>query len=104
MEVTEDCKTQVMQARRQMADAELATVEKSAKLSHDLKEALHARDTAESQLKQQADRFPTKLSQAEATPLARWRRLSGKRSTAWSGSNRSSKRRCASRRKNLNIV
>jgi len=65
MEVTEDCKTQVIQARRQMADAELAAVEKSAKLAHDLKEALHARDTAESQLKQQVDSFALKLSQAK---------------------------------------
>ena len=29
MEVSEECKTQVIQARRQMADAELAAVEKS---------------------------------------------------------------------------
>jgi hypothetical protein len=64
MEVTEDCKTQVIQIRRQMADAELAAVEASAKLSHDLKEALHARDTAESQLKHQADSFSAQLSQA----------------------------------------
>src|SRR6266850_4729852 len=33
MEVTEDCKTQVIQARRQMGDAELASVENSAKLA-----------------------------------------------------------------------
>src|SRR5205823_10501483 len=51
MEVSEDCKTQVIQARRQMADAELAVVEKTARLEHDLKEALHSRDAAESQLK-----------------------------------------------------
>lgn len=65
MEITEDCKTQVIQARRQMADAELAAVEKSAKLAHDLKEALHARDTAESQLKHQADSLSRQLSQAQ---------------------------------------
>ena len=65
MEVSEDCKTQVIQARRQMADAELAAVEKSAKLAHDLKEALHARDAAESQLKHQADSLSLKLSQAQ---------------------------------------
>src|SRR6059058_3773929 len=53
MEVSEDCKTQVIQSRRQMADAELAAVENSARLAHDLKEALHARDAAESQLKHQ---------------------------------------------------
>ena len=64
MEVTEDCKTQVIQARRQMADAELAAVETSAKLAHDLKEALNARDTAEAQLKQQSDFLSLQLSQA----------------------------------------
>jgi hypothetical protein len=65
MEVTEDCKTQVVQARRQMADAELAAVEKSARVEHDLKEALHARDEAESQLKHQVDALSLKLSQAQ---------------------------------------
>src|SRR5436190_297902 len=65
LEVSEDCKTQVIQARRQAANAELAAVEASAKLTHDLKEALHARDTAESQLQQQADSFSLKLSQAQ---------------------------------------
>jgi hypothetical protein len=65
MEVSEDCKNQVVQARRQVADAELAAVEASAGLSHDLKEAIHARDTAESQLQQQADSFGLKLSQAK---------------------------------------
>jgi hypothetical protein len=65
LEVSEDCKTQVIQARRQAADSELAAVEVSAKLTHDLKEALHARDTAESQLKQQADSFSLKLAQTK---------------------------------------
>jgi hypothetical protein len=65
MEVSEDSKTQVIQARRQAADAELAAVEASAKMAHDLKEALHARDTAESQLKQQGDSLSLKLSQAK---------------------------------------
>ncbi len=65
MEVTEDCKTQVNQARRQMANAELAAVEKTAKLEHDLKDALHARDEAEAQLKHQADALSLKLSQAQ---------------------------------------
>lgn len=65
MEVSEDCKNQVIQARRQAADAELAAVEASARLSHELKEALHARDEAESQLQQQADSFSLKLSQAK---------------------------------------
>jgi hypothetical protein len=65
MEVSEDSKTQVIQARRQAADAELAAVEATAKLTHDLKEALHARDTAESQLQQQADSYSLKLSQTQ---------------------------------------
>ena len=65
MEVTEDCKTQVIQARRQMADAELAAVEASARLSHDLKEALNGRDTAEAQLKHQSDLLARQLSQAK---------------------------------------
>jgi hypothetical protein len=65
LEVTEDCKTQVIQARRQMADAELAAVDKTTKLSHDLKEAIAARDTAEAQLKHQADFISIKLSQAQ---------------------------------------
>jgi len=65
LEVSEDCKTQVIQARRQAADAELAALEATAKLTHDLKEALHARDTAESQLQQQADSFSLRLSQTK---------------------------------------
>src|SRR5437773_6868092 len=65
LEVSEDCKSQVIQARRQAANAELAAVDASARLTHDLKEALHARDTAESQLQEQADSFSLKLSQAE---------------------------------------
>ncbi|HTD68183.1 MAG TPA: hypothetical protein VK846_16785 [Candidatus Limnocylindria bacterium] len=65
LEVSEECKTQVIQARRQMADAELTSVEKSARLAHDLKEALHARDIAESQLKHQADSLSAQLSQAK---------------------------------------
>ncbi len=65
MEVSEESKSQVLQARRQAADAELATVEATAKLSHDLKEAILARDTAEAQLKQQNDSFSLQLSQAK---------------------------------------
>jgi hypothetical protein len=65
MEVSEDCKTQVVQARRQAADAELAAMEASARLSHDLKEALNARDAAEAQLQQQAESFSVKLTQAK---------------------------------------
>lgn len=65
LEVTEDCRTQVAQARRQAADAELAAVEARARLTHELKEALHARDAAEAQLQQQSDTFAMKLGQAK---------------------------------------
>src|SRR5262249_11214013 len=65
LEVSEESKAQVIQARRQAADAEMAAVEASARLNHDLKEALPARDAAESQLQQQADSFALKLSQAK---------------------------------------
>jgi hypothetical protein len=65
LEVTEDCKNQVMQARRQASDAELGTVEASAKLTHDLKEAVRAREAAEAELQQQAKAFSLKLEQAK---------------------------------------
>lgn len=63
-EVSEDCRTQIIQTRRQMEEAEMAAVERSAKLAQDVKEAMHARETAESQLKQQADAFALQLAQA----------------------------------------
>jgi hypothetical protein len=65
LEVSEESKNQVMQARRQAANAELAAMEATAKLTQDLKEALHARDAAETQLQQQADAFALKLSQTQ---------------------------------------
>jgi hypothetical protein len=65
MEVTEDCKNQVVQARRQMADAELAAMEKMSRMERDLKDALRARDEAETQLKLQADNLSLKLNQAQ---------------------------------------
>lgn len=61
--VTEDCKAQVYKARRELADAQLAAVEKNAKLAHELKETQLARDAAEMQLKQQSDAFERQLSQ-----------------------------------------
>lgn len=64
MEVTEDSKKQVMEARRQMAEAELAAVEKTTRLSNELKEAIRARDAAEAQLKQQADSLSMQVAQA----------------------------------------
>lgn len=63
--VTEECKTQIMDLRRQMTDAELAAADKSARLAHDLKEALRARDIAQAALKQQADSLSAKLTQAQ---------------------------------------
>ncbi len=65
LEVSEDSKTQVIQARRQKADAELAAENKSAKLAYDLKEALNARDTAVSQLQQQTESLSLQLRQAK---------------------------------------
>jgi hypothetical protein len=65
LEVSEDCKNQVAQARRQAADGELAGVETTARLTHDLKEAEHARETAEAQLRQQTESFAVKLTQAK---------------------------------------
>ena len=65
LEVSEDSKNQVIAARRQAADAELAAMETSAKLSHDVKDALHARDAAEAQLRQQNDSTALKLTQAK---------------------------------------
>src|SRR5205085_2096093 len=41
-ELTEDCNNQVSQARRQLAAAELAAVEKTGKLANELKQALQA--------------------------------------------------------------
>ena len=64
LEVSEDCKTQVIQARRQAAEAELAAAETTAKLAYELKEALNDRDTARSQLQQQAESISLKLTQA----------------------------------------
>jgi DNA-binding transcriptional regulator YdaS (Cro superfamily) len=63
--LTEESKTQVLQTRRQMADAELAVLEKTSKLEHDLKEALHGRELAEAHLKQQAQSHAKLLASAE---------------------------------------
>jgi hypothetical protein len=65
LEVSEESKKQVIEARRHAAAVELGAVEASAKLTSDLKEASHARATAESLLRQQADAFALKLSQAK---------------------------------------
>jgi len=65
MEVTEESKSQVIQLRRQLADSELAAVEKNARLSHDLKAAVQARDEAESRLKHQADALALRLTEAQ---------------------------------------
>jgi hypothetical protein len=64
--VTEESKAQVLQARRQLTEAQMEAVEKNAKLSHELKEALQARDEAEFQVKQQADAFERQLAQERA--------------------------------------
>jgi len=64
LELTEDSKTQVVQARRQAADAQLAAEKTSAKLTYELKEALNACDEARAQLQQQAESFAFKSTQA----------------------------------------
>lgn len=63
-EVSEEGKAHVAQLRRQLADAEIAAMDASSKLSHDLKGALQARDAAEAHLQQQADSFARQLAQA----------------------------------------
>jgi hypothetical protein len=65
MEVTENYRTQLVQARRQLEEAELSRVEKSTKMAHDLKEALEAREQAESKLKLQTDLLSAEVSQAK---------------------------------------
>jgi hypothetical protein len=65
MEVTEDSKAQVIQARRQMAEAEMSAVEKTARLTHEMKQVQHDRDEASAQFKLQADTFAIKLSQVQ---------------------------------------
>lgn len=65
LEVSEDAKSKVTQARRQAADAELAAGEKLAKLAYELKDALSARDLAVSQLQQQTESLALKLTQAK---------------------------------------
>ncbi len=64
-EVSEDCRSQVMQLRRQMADAALAAEETSAKLALESKEALDARELACSQLQLQVEALSLKLTQAK---------------------------------------
>ena len=61
--VSEDCQTQVIQARRQATDAQLSAQESTAKLAYDLKEALDDRDTARSQMQQQTESLALKLTQ-----------------------------------------
>jgi hypothetical protein len=65
LEVSEESKNQVIQARRQAAAAELAAMESAARLNQDLKAAMEARDIAEAQRKQQEDSFALKLAQAK---------------------------------------
>lgn len=65
MEVSENSKEEVAEARRRTTEAEMAAVEASSTLSHDLKEALKARDAAEAQLKQQTEMLSVRLTQAK---------------------------------------
>jgi hypothetical protein len=65
LEVSEDSKNQVIQARRQSADAELGAIEATSRLTNDLKEAMEARDSATVQLQQQNDSFNLRLNQVK---------------------------------------
>ena len=65
LQATEESKAHAAQARRQMAEAEMAAVDKSGKLSHELKQALHAREEVEAQLKRQVDSLTVQLAQAQ---------------------------------------
>ena len=64
MEVTEDCRTQGMQVRRQMADGALAAEETAARRTLETKEALNARDIALSQLELQVETLSLDLTRA----------------------------------------
>jgi hypothetical protein len=63
--VSEDCQAQIVQARRQAAEAERIAQESTAKLSYDLKAALDDREAAQTQLQQQTESLSFKLAQAK---------------------------------------
>jgi hypothetical protein len=65
MEVTENYRNQLVQARRQIEEGELGRVEKSTKMAHDLKEAQEAREQAESKLKHQTELLAAETSQTK---------------------------------------
>jgi hypothetical protein len=65
LEVSEDYKAQLMQARRQVSNVELASEETSARLVLEAKEALNARETACAQLQLQVESLSLKLTQAK---------------------------------------
>lgn len=62
--VSDDCKNQIIQARREVAETEFAADEKVAKLNVELKEARQAQDVAESQLRHQSEDISGQISQA----------------------------------------
>jgi hypothetical protein len=62
LEVSEDAKTQVAQARRQVAQAEMTAEEKNVRLEYELKEAVSARDTAVMEMQQQAESLTRKVA------------------------------------------
>lgn len=65
VKATEESKAHAAQARKQMAEAEIAAVDKSGKLAHELKQALHAREEMETQLKRQIDSLTVQLTRAQ---------------------------------------
>jgi len=64
-EVSEDCRTQVAQLRREMANAAVTAEETAARLTLEAKDALNARDIACSQLQLQLEALSLKLTQAK---------------------------------------
>jgi hypothetical protein len=65
LQATEESKALIVQLRRQLAEAEMTAVDKSGKLASELKQALHAREEVETQLKRQVDSLTVQLTQAQ---------------------------------------
>ena len=65
LQATEESRAQVVQVRRQLAEAEMATVDKSGKLALELKQALHDREEVETQLKRQVESLTVQLTQLQ---------------------------------------
>jgi hypothetical protein len=62
--VSDDCKSQIIQIRRQLAEVEFAADERIARAAAEQKEATQAREIAESQLRHQSENLSLQLAQA----------------------------------------